>query len=127
MAVGYCDVEDAPHFAYRGFMLDVCRTWMEVDEVKKFIENLAHHKINKLHLHLSDDEGWRIEIKSHPDLTQVGGFRGVGSPVAARYGKWSESYGGFFTQEQMRDIVQYAAVRNIEIIPERISGAPSAR
>ena len=118
VAVGYCDVEDAPHFAYRGFMLDVCRTWMEVDEVKKFIENLAHHKINKLHLHLSDDEGWRIEIKSHPDLTQVGGFRGVGSPVAARYGKWSESYGGFFTQEQMRDIVQYAAVRNIEIIPE---------
>ena len=118
VAVGYCDVEDAPHFAYRGFMLDVCRTWMEVDEVKKFIENLAHHKINKLHLHLSDDEGWRIEIKSHPDLTQVGGVRGVGSPVAARYGKWSESYGGFFTQEQMRDIVQYAAVRNIEIIPE---------
>ena len=118
VAVGYCDVEDAPHFAYRGFMLDVCRTWMEVDEVKKFIENLAHHKINKLHLHLSDDEGWRIEIKSHPDLCGVGGFRGVGSPVAARYGKWSESYGGFFTQEQMRDIVQYAAVRNIEIIPE---------
>ena len=118
VAVGNCLVEDKPSFSYRGFMLDVCRTWMDVDEVKKFIENLAHHKINKLHIHLSDDEGWRIEIKSHPDLTQVGGFRGVGSPVAARYGKWNESYGGFFTQEQMHDLVQYAAVRNIEIIPE---------
>ena len=118
VAVGNCLVEDKPSFCYRGFMLDVCRTWMEVDEVKRFIENLAHHKINKLHIHLSDDEGWRIEIKSHPDLTQVGGFRGVGSPVAARYGKWDESYGGYFTQEQIRDIVEYAAVRNIEIIPE---------
>ena len=118
VAVGCCAVEDEPRFAYRGFMLDVCRTWMSVEEVKTFIERLAHHKINKLHIHLSDDEGWRIEIKSHPDLTEVGGFRGVGSPVAARYGKWDESYGGFYTQEQMREIVEYAAVRNIEIIPE---------
>ena len=118
VAVGYCRVEDAPKFAYRGFMLDVCRTWIEPDEVKKFIENLAHHKINKLHLHLSDDEGWRIEIKSHPELCEVGGYRGAGSPVAARYGKWDERYGGYFTQEQMREIVEYAEVRNIEIIPE---------
>lgn len=118
VAVGCCEVEDEPRFAYRGFMLDVCRTWMSVEEVKTFIERLAHHKINKLHIHLSDDEGWRIEIKSHPDLTEVGGFRGVGSPVAARYGKWNERYGGYYTQEQMRDIVEYAAVRNIEIIPE---------
>ena len=118
VAVGYCVVEDEPRFAYRGFMLDVCRTWMSVEEVKTFVERLAHHKINKLHIHLSDDEGWRIEIKSRPDLTEVGGYRGVGSPVAARYGKWDERYGGFYTQEQMRDIVEYAAVRNIEIIPE---------
>ena len=118
VAVGCCVVADEPKFAYRGFMLDVCRTWMSVDEVKTFIERLAHHKINKLHIHLSDDEGWRIEIKSRPDLTEVGGYRGVGSPVAARYGKWDERYGGFYTQEQMRDIVEYAAVRNIEIIPE---------
>lgn len=118
VAVGGCTVEDSPRFAYRGFMLDVSRTWMDADKVKLFIERLAHHKINKLHLHLSDDEGWRIEIKSHPELTEIGGFRGVGSPVAARYGKWQERYGGFFTQEQMRDIVEYAAVRNVEIIPE---------
>lgn len=118
VAVGYCVVRDEPRFSYRGFMLDVCRTWMEVDEVKQYIENLAHHKINKLHIHLSDDEGWRIEIKSHPDLTEVGGYRGAGSPVAARYGKWGERYGGYFTQEQMREVVEYAAERNIEIIPE---------
>lgn len=118
VAVGYCRVEDKPRFEYRGFMLDVCRTWMTVEEVKHYIENLAHHKINKLHIHLSDDEGWRIEIKSHPDLTEVGGYRGADSPVAARYGKWGERYGGYFTQEQMREVVEYAAVRNIEIIPE---------
>ena len=76
--VGACRVEDAPRFEYRGFMLDVCRTWMDVGQVKKFIANLAHHKINKLHIHLSDDEGWRVEIKSHPELAEVGGFRGVG-------------------------------------------------
>lgn len=115
---GACRVADEPRFAYRGFMLDVCRTWMEIDEVKRFVDNLAHHKINKLHLHLSDDEAWRIEIKSHPELAEVGGFRGGDSPVAPRYGRWDERYGGYYTQEQMRDLVEYAAVRNIEIIPE---------
>jgi hexosaminidase len=99
-------------------MLDVSRTWVDAEGVKKFIENLAHHKINKLHLHLTDDEGWRIEIKSHPELTEIGGFRGVDSPVAGRYGRWQEHYGGYYTQEQMRDIIEFAAVRNIEIIPE---------
>ena len=116
--VGGCRVEDAPQFAYRGFMLDVCRTWMDVGQVKKFISNLAHHKINKLHIHLSDDEGWRVEIKSHPELAEVGGFRGVDSPVAARYGRWDERYGGYFTHDDIRELVEYAAKRNIEIIPE---------
>lgn len=116
--VGCCVVADAPRFAYRGFMLDVCRTWMTADEVKRFVSVLAHHKINKLHLHLSDDEGWRVEILSHPELAEVGGFRGGGSPVAAIYGKWGERYGGYYTQQQLRDIVSYAAQRNIEIIPE---------
>ena len=116
--VGCCVVADAPRFAYRGFMLDVCRTWMTADEVKRFVSVLAHHKINKLHLHLSDDEGWRVEILSHPELAEVGGFRGSDSPVAAIYGKWGERYGGYYTQQELRDIVEYAAVRNIEIIPE---------
>lgn len=116
--VGCCVVADAPRFAYRGFMLDVCRTWMTADEVKRFVSVLAHHKINKLHLHLSDDEGWRVEILSHPELAEVGGFRGGDSPVAAIYGKWGERYGGYYTQQELRDIVSYAAQRNIEIIPE---------
>ncbi|MCM1300731.1 MAG: beta-N-acetylhexosaminidase [Bacteroides cellulosilyticus] len=109
---------DAPRFAYRGMMLDVARTWQGLDAVRRFIDLLAYHRINKLHLHLADDEGWRIEIKSHPELTEIGGFRGGDSPVRAVYGKWDEKYGGYFTQQEMRDLIDYAAVRNIEIIPE---------
>lgn len=111
-------IKDKPQYPYRGFMLDVARTFMSVEEVKRFIENLAHHKINKLHLHLSDDEAWRIEILSHPELAKVGGFRGGGSVVAARYGHSDQRYGGYYTQVEMREIVEFAARRNIEIIPE---------
>lgn len=109
---------DKPAFGYRGMMLDVARTWMEVPSLKRFIDLLSYHNINKLHLHLADDEGWRIEIKSHPELAEVGGFRGGDSPVVPVYGKWSEKYGGYYTQEQMRELIGYAALRNIEIIPE---------
>ena len=116
--VACAEIEDAPRFAYRGMMLDVARTWIGPAEVKRYIDLLAYHNINKLHLHLSDDEGWRIEIRSHPELAEVGGFRGGDSPVRAVYGKWSEKYGGYFTQEEMRELIRYAAVRNIEIIPE---------
>lgn len=109
---------DGPRFSYRGMMLDVARTWQEPDAVKRFIDLLAYHRINKLHLHLADDEGWRIEIRSHPELAEIGGFRGGDSPVRAVYGKWDEKYGGYFTQAEMRDLIDYAAVRNVEIIPE---------
>ncbi len=110
--------EDAPRYAYRGMMLDVARTWIGKEAVQRYIDLLAYHNINKLHLHLADDEGWRIEIKSHPELTEIGGFRGGDSPVRPVYGKWGEKYGGYFTQEEMRSLIAYAAVRNIEIIPE---------
>ena len=83
-------IEDAPRFAYRGMMLDVARTWVDAPHVKRYIDLLSYHNINKLHLHLSDDEGWRIEILSHPELTEIGGFRGGDSPVAPRYGRWDE-------------------------------------
>ncbi len=112
------EVESAPRFAYRGMMLDVARTWVDGAGVKRYIDLLSYHNINKLHIHLSDDEGWRIEIKSHPELAEIGGFRGGDSPVRAVYGKWDEKYGGYFTQTQMREIIAYAATRNIEIIPE---------
>ena len=116
--VAACDVEDAPLYAYRGFMLDVARTWVTTEGVKNFIDWLSYHKINRMHWHLSDDQGWRVEIKACPELTEVGGYRGGSSPVPPMYGKWNESYGGYYTQSEIRDIVEFARVRNVEIIPE---------
>ena len=118
VTIACTEIEDAPRYAYRGMMLDVARTWIGPDAVERYIDLLAYHNINKLHLHLTDDEGWRIEIRSHPELAEVGGFRGGDSPVRSVYGKWGEKYGGYFTQEEMRGMIAYAAVRNIEIIPE---------
>ena len=113
-----CEISDSPRYEHRGFMLDVCRTWMDKEVVMNFIDLLAYHKINSLRLHLTDDEAWRLEIKSHPELAEVGGFRGGNSPIWPRYGKWNEKWGGYYTQEDMREIIAYAAVRNIEVIPE---------
>ena len=116
--IACCKVEDAPCYAYRGFMLDVCRTWITKEAIMEYIDLLAYHKLNKLRLHLTDDEAWRLEIKSHPELAQVGGFRGGDSPIWPRYGKWTEKWGGYYTQADMREIIEYAKVRNIEVIPE---------
>ena len=100
-------IEDQPEFGYRGAMLDVARHFFSVEEVKQFIDFLAMYKMNVLHLHLSDDQGWRIEIKSWPKLTEVGGSLEVGGGV-----------GGFYTQEQYKELVKYAQDRQITIIPE---------
>lgn len=100
-------VTDIPQFSYRGAMLDVSRHFFGVDDVKQYIDYLAFFKMNALHLHLSDDQGWRIEIKSWPKLTTVGGSTEVGG-----------GEGGFYTQEDYKDIVAYAARRHIMIIPE---------
>ncbi len=100
-------IKDAPQFSYRGSMLDVSRHFFSVEDVKKYIDILSYYKFNVLHLHLSDDQGWRIEIKSWPKLTEVGGSTEVGG----------ES-GGFYTQEEYTDIVNYAAKHHITIIPE---------
>lgn len=117
-SISSCIIEDRPRFAHRGFMLDVCRTWMSKQAVVAYIDLLAYYKINCLRLHLTDDEAWRIEIKSHPELAELGGYRGGDSPIWPRYGKWNEKYGGYYTQEDMREIIEYAAVRNIEVVPE---------
>ena len=100
-------ITDAPLYSYRGFMLDVSRHFFPPEDVKKIIDEMALFKLNRLHLHLSDDQGWRIEIKSWPKLTEVGGSTEVGG------GK-----GGYYTQEQYKDLVAYAASRYITIIPE---------
>ena len=114
----YCTIEDAPRYTHRGFMLDVCRTWLDKEAVMEYIDLLAYHKINSLRLHLTDDEAWRIEIKSHPELAEIGGFRGSNSPIWPRYGKWNERWGGYYTQDDMREIIEYARIRNIEVVPE---------
>ena len=118
ISVPCCVIEDSPKFGYRGFMLDVARTWIDASRVKRYIDLMAHLKLNKLHFHLTDDEGWRIEIKSHPELATIGGFRGGDSPVFPRYAKFDERWGGYYTREELKDIVAYAAQRNIEVIPE---------
>lgn len=101
------NIIDEPNFGFRGAMLDVARHFFDVDDVKKYIDVLAYYKMNILHLHLADDQGWRIEIKSWPNLTAIGSKTEVGG----------ES-GGFYTQEQYIDIVNYAAAHHITIIPE---------
>ncbi len=98
---------DNPVFEYRGTMLDVARHFFTVEEVKKYIDLLAYYKYNVLHLHLADDQGWRIEIKSWPKLTEVSGATEVGS-----------GEGGFYTQEDYKDIVAYAAEQHMTIVPE---------
>ena len=113
-----CRILDRPRWEHRGFMLDVCRTWMDKEAVKQFIDLMAYHKLNSLRLHLTDDEAWRIEIESHPELALQGGFRGGDSPIWPRYGKWNERWGGYYTKADMREIIEYANVRNIEIVPE---------
>ncbi|MDA3821751.1 MAG: beta-N-acetylhexosaminidase [Bacteroidales bacterium] len=100
-------INDYPEYEYRGMMLDVSRHFFPPTVVKQLIDKLAFYKINVLHLHLSDDQGWRIEIKSWPKLTEIGGSTEVGG-----------GEGGFYTQEQYKDLVQYAAERFITIVPE---------
>lgn len=112
------EIVDYPAYAYRGMMLDVARTFAPVEEVLRYIDNMSRYKLNRFHWHLTDDEGWRIEIKSHPELAEKGGFRGGDSPVWSAYGKWGVRYGGYYTQQQIKEVVEYAKVRNIEIIPE---------
>lgn len=111
-------IVDYPAYAYRGQHLDVARTFSTIEQIEEFVSHLAHHKINTLHLHLTDDEGWRVEIKSHPELAEVGGWRGGDSPIWSVYGAWGECYGGYYTQEELRGLVEYAHQRGITIIPE---------
>jgi hexosaminidase len=100
-------INDRPEYEYRGVMLDVARHFFSVEDVKRLIDQMSYYKMNVLHLHLSDDQGWRIEIKSWPKLTETGGSTAVGG-----------GEGGFYTQEQFSDIVRFAADRYITIVPE---------
>lgn len=113
-------INDKPHFEYRGAMLDCCRHFFTVEEVKQWIDMIALHKINIFHWHLTEDQGWRIEIKAYPLLTKVGSVRKetqVGKDRTPGNGD-KTPYGGYYTQKDIREIVAYAAARQIDIIPE---------
>ena len=116
-------IEDYPRFKYRGMMLDVSRHFMPKEFIKKFIDIMSIHKMNKFHWHLTDDHGWRIEIKQYPKLTEIGSMRNgtlIGhSRFAGKNPKFDNiPHGGFYTQEEIKDIIKYAEERFIEIIPE---------
>lgn len=112
------EICDAPRFSYRGSMLDVSRHFFPVDSIKRYIDMLALHNINRFHWHLSDDQGWRIEIKCRPELTEQGSRRKE-TVIGRNSGKYDGiPYGGFYTQEEAKEIVRYAAERYITIIPE---------
>ncbi len=115
-----CTLRDAPRFAWRGMHLDVSRHFFTVAEIKRYIDLLALYKMNTFHWHLTDDQGWRIESKKYPLLTEVGAFRSetlIGRPSAnMQYD--GQRYGGFYTQAEVRELVAYAAARHITIVPE---------
>ncbi len=111
-------IEDAPRFAWRGLMLDVARHFRSVDEVKALIDQMALHKLNTLHWHLTDDQGWRIEIKRYPRLTEVGGCRIPAGAAGRNADGTPKPYCGYYTQAQIREVVRYAAQRHVTVVPE---------
>ncbi|MFJ6349205.1 MULTISPECIES: beta-N-acetylhexosaminidase [unclassified Streptomyces] len=113
------DIADGPRFSWRGLMLDVARHFMPKDDVLRQLDLMAAHKLNVLHLHLTDDQGWRIEIKRHPRLTGTGSWRARSKWGHRASPLWNETpHGGFYTQDDIREIVAYAAARHISVVPE---------
>ena len=118
-----CTIEDHPRYGYRGLMLDVSRHFFTVQEVKDLLDLMASYKLNRFHWHLTDDQGWRLEIKSYPKLTSVGAWRvkrvgDFGGNMPAPQPDEPATDGGFYTQAQVKEIIQYAAARHIQVMPE---------
>jgi hexosaminidase len=114
-----CEIEDEPRFPYRGMHLDVCLHFFPVEYIKRYIDLMAVHKMNVFHWHLTEDQGWRIEIKRYPELTQKGAWRKetvIGTLKSGFYD--GTTHGGYYTQDEIREIVKYAADRYITVIPE---------
>ncbi len=116
------EIKDKPEFGYRGLMIDVSRHFRTLDEMKQIVDLMSHFKLNRLHWHLTDDQGWRLEIKKYPKLTQVAAWRD--STIIGQYGNFKPfiydgvRHGGYYTQTEARELVSYAAARKITIIPE---------
>ncbi len=122
IALPCVQITDYPRFGYRGLMLDVCRHFFSVEFVKKYIDLMAAYKLNNFHWHLTDDQGWRIEIKKYPRLTEVGSQR-AGTLIGNYHDRTPQQfdntpYGGYYTQDQIREVVKYAADRYINVVPE---------
>ena len=114
----YVSIFDSPRFEYRGMHLDPCRHFWSIEETKRYLDVMAAYKLNRFHWHLTEDQGWRAEIKAYPRLTEVGAWRS-GTMIKKEWGSSDGvRYGGFYTQEEMKEIVQYAAERGITVIPE---------
>ncbi|GEA52741.1 beta-hexosaminidase [Vibrio inusitatus NBRC 102082] len=111
-------ISDSPVYDYRGMMLDCSRHFHELDQVKLTIDQLARYKYNHFHWHLTDDEGWRIEIKAFPELTDIGAWRGKDLPLTAQFKHIDSKYGGFYSQQQIKEVIAYAKRRGITVIPE---------
>lgn len=111
-------ITDQPRFAWRGMMLDVGRHYFPVTDIKRMLDAMALHKLNTFHWHLTEDQGWRIEIKKYPRLTEIGAWRDSTPPYGSRNADDGQRHGGFYTQDEVRDIVAYAAARHITVIPE---------
>ncbi|MFF0395266.1 beta-N-acetylhexosaminidase [Streptomyces sp. NPDC005248] len=117
--VPFTDIEDRPRFSWRGMMLDVSRHFLPKDDVLRYLDLLAAHKLNVFHFHLTDDQGWRVEIKRYPKLTEVGSWRSRTKHGHRASELWDETpYGGHYTQDDIREIVAYAAERHIRVVPE---------
>jgi len=121
LSIKKCKITDSPQFQWRGLHLDVARHFFTVDEVKRYIDNMAFYKFNTFHWHLTDDQGWRIEIKKYPKLTEIGAYRD--STIVGHYNAnpriyEKKKYGGFYTQEQIKEVVAYAATKYITVVPE---------
>lgn len=111
-------IEDAPRFEWRGLMIDSGRYMLKPNEIKRIIDLMAHYKFNRLHWHLTEDQGWRIEIKKYPKLTEVGSVRAESPVMGDRRRGDGTPYGGFYTQDEIRDVVAYARARHILVVPE---------
>ncbi|MGF1906846.1 beta-N-acetylhexosaminidase [Aliivibrio salmonicida] len=109
---------DQPRFHYRGMMLDCARHFHPLDRVKRLINQLAQYKFNVFHWHLTDDEGWRVEIKAFPELTNIGAWRGPEETLEPQYTHVAKKHGGFYSQEEIKEVIAYADMRGITVIPE---------
>ncbi|WP_428771391.1 beta-N-acetylhexosaminidase [Vibrio sp.] len=117
-SVPYLTIKDQPRFGYRGMMLDSVRHFQPVEQIKRLINQLAHYKFNTFHWHLTDDEGWRIEIKAYPELTEQGAWRGPGELLQPQFSHLNQRYGGYYSQQEIREVIEFAEQRAIRVIPE---------